>query len=256
MSRSRLRSFLRRGVRRALALWRRSRPGREVTRFGAMRRLRPVSEEWGYDRGQPIDRWYIDDFLGRFSMAHYYAAGDIRGRILEVGGDEYSSRAAARSGRGSISSIDVLHVSDENPKATIVGDLVTGAGVPKDAFDCLICTQTLHVVFDIHAAVRTIHQALRRGGVALVTVPGITRSCVPDRDHWGDYWRLTSSGAEQLFAQVFGADSVRVETYGNLRTAMGFLQGMAAEEFAPWELQVHDLDFEVLIGIRAQRASP
>jgi SAM-dependent methyltransferase len=219
-------------------------------RRGAMRRLRPVSEDWGFDRGMPIDRWYIDDFLLRFSRQPGYGAGDIQGRVVEVGGDAYARRFA--SGEGT--SIDVLHVSAENPKATVVGDLVTGDGVPTGAFDCVICTQTLHVIYDIHAAVATLHRMLRPGGVALVTAPGITRSCIPDRDFWGDYWRLTAQSAARMFGDAFGPANVRIEPYGNLLTAMGFLQGMGAEEFRPWELKLRDPDYEVLIGIRAQKA--
>jgi SAM-dependent methyltransferase len=218
-----------------------------------MRRLRPVSDQWGYDRGTPVDRWYIDDFLGRFARASGYAAGDVRGRVMEVGGDDYARALATYDGPDAVTAIEVLHVSSENPKATVVGDLTTGDGVPTEAFDCIICTQTLHVLYDVHAAVRTIHAALRPGGTALVTVPGITRSCIPDRDYWGDYWRLTSQGAARLFGDVFGPEHVRTEPYGNLLTALGFLQGMAAEEFADWELRLRDPDYEVIVGIRAQK---
>jgi SAM-dependent methyltransferase len=231
-----------------------ARPPRGFARIGAMRRVRPVSDDWGFDRGTPVDRWYVEDFLGRFSQAPGYAAGDVRGRVMEVGGDEYARKLAPRDD-AAVTAIEVLHVSEANPKATVIGDLTTGKGVPEAAFDCLICTQTLHVLYDVHGAVRTMHRALRPGGVALVTVPGITRSCVPDRDYWGDYWRLTSQGAARLFGDVFGPEHVRVEAYGNLLTAMGFLQGMAAEEFARWELQLRDPDYEVIVGIRAQRAS-
>ena len=86
-----------------------------------MRRLRPVSEVWGYDRGTPVDRWYIQDFLRRFGQAPGYASGDIRGRVLEVGGDEYASSLATREGPGATTSIDVLHVTSANPTATVVG---------------------------------------------------------------------------------------------------------------------------------------
>jgi SAM-dependent methyltransferase len=215
-----------------------------------MRRMRPVSGEWGFDRGTPVDRFYVEDFLERFMRRPGYGAGDLTGRVIEVGGDEYARRFAAASA----DQVDVLHVSAENPQATVVGDLVTGDGIPDEAFDCVICAQTLHVIYDIHAAVATLHGMLKPGGVVLATVPGITRGCVPDRDYWGDYWRLTTQSAERLFADVFGASQVRVETYGNLLSAMGFLQGMAAEEFDEWELRVHDPDYEVLIGVRAQRA--
>jgi SAM-dependent methyltransferase len=239
----------RRALRRRIA-----RPPRGLARIGAMHRPRPVSATWGFDRGTPVDRWYVDDFLTRFSRVPGYGAGDVRGRVMEVGGDAYATKLAAGPAEGVVDSIDVLHVSAENPKATVVGDLATGEGVPARAFDCVICTQTLHVIYDMPGAVESLHRTLRPGGVALVTVPGITRSCIPDRDYWGDYWRLTSQSAARLFGDVFGAGNVRIEAYGNLLTAMGFLQGMAAEEFQEWELRLRDQDYEVLIGIRAQRA--
>lgn len=218
-----------------------------------MYRLRPVSDEWGFDRGLPIDRWYVRDFLIRFSGTNDYAAGDVRGRVIEVGGDEYARAFVPGDTTDGISSIDVLHISAANASATIVGDLRTGEGIPSGAFDCVICTQTLHVIYDVQAAISSIHTMLADGGVALVTVPGITRGCIPDRDQWGDFWRFTTQSATRAFGDVFGADNVHVEAYGNLLTAMGFLQGMAAEEFSETELRLRDPDFEVLIGIRAQR---
>jgi SAM-dependent methyltransferase len=226
-----------------------------MARLGAMRRMRPVSDEWGFDRGLPVDRWYVEDFLGRFAADPGYAGGDIAGRILEVGGDQYAKRfAAAAAAGGPGPQLEVLHVSAVNEAATVVGDLSTGEGIPKERYDCILCTQTLHVIYDMRAAIRSLHDALVPGGVALVTVPGITPACVPDRDHWGDWWRLTSSSARALFHEVFEPEHVHVEAYGNLLTAMGFLQGLAAEEFAPWELELRDPAFEVLIGVHARRA--
>ena len=46
--------------------------------FGDLRRLTPISKDWGYDRGKPIDRYYIERFLSLYKE-------DIRGRVLEVG---------------------------------------------------------------------------------------------------------------------------------------------------------------------------
>ena len=31
--------------------------------LGSLGRTRPVSYHWGYDRGLPVDRWYIERFL-------------------------------------------------------------------------------------------------------------------------------------------------------------------------------------------------
>jgi len=39
--------------------------GRERVEFGDFRRLTPISPVWGLDRGIPLDRYYIHNFLAR-----------------------------------------------------------------------------------------------------------------------------------------------------------------------------------------------
>ena len=205
-------------------------------------RTRPISDEFGYDRGTPIDRIYIDDFLQRNNSC-------IRGRVLEVGDDTYCRRFGANR----ITRQDVLHVTTGNPAATIVGDLSTKGLLPSGAFDCLVLTQTLHLIYDMRAAVREMHRALRPGGVVLLTVPGITRI---DRGEWGKdwFWSLTDVSARRLFAEVFGAEHVTVESDGNVYAATLFLQGLAAEEADAAMLAAYDPCFPVLISVRAQKS--
>jgi hypothetical protein len=211
--------------------------------------LVPVSREFGYDRGTPIDRFYIEDFVARHGVMPEYSDGDIVGRVMEIGGSEY----ARRYGREALSEIEVLHVSADNPEATIVGDLATGAQVPVDRYDCIICTQTLNVVYDVRGAVRTLHAALAPGGVLLLTVAGICQAARPDRDAWGDYWRFTSLSVRRLLEEHFDPSDVRVEAYGNLASATSFLQGRAAAELRHDELVPRDPDYEVLVAARAQK---
>jgi len=214
----------------------------------------PLSRTYGFDRGLPIDRYYVEDFVRRFGGAPGYAAGCVQGRVLEIGGRSYVDRFGAWSNEpatGKVHRVDVLHVDASNPEATIVGSLTDQDTLPADAFDCIICTQTLHVIYDIDTAVRMLHRALRPGGTVLVTVPGITASCRPDRDQWGDWWRFTEGSSRRLFAEVFGAAQVHVEAHGNLTAAAAMLVGMAAEELPEHRLHLRDRDYDVLIGIRA-----
>ena len=228
-----------------------------AARLGDLRRLTPISRRFGMDRGQPIDRYYIEDFLGRHGGSAAYAQGEIRGHVCEVGGDEYVRKFGGwRGGDGAataVTAVDVLHADASNPDATLVGDLSSGSGVPDQRFDCVICTQTLNVVYDTEGVVRTLHRMLKPGGVALVTVPGITQAARPDRDLWGDYWRFTTLSAQRIFEGVFGAQGVRVVAYGNVLTSAAFLYGLAAEELSREELELRDPDYEMLIAIRAQK---
>ena len=204
--------------------------------------LEPLSRDFGKERGAPIDRWYIHRFL-------WERRGDVRGRVLEVGDPDYSDYL----GEGEISRCDVLHAKPGNPAATLVGDLATGEGIPRDAFDCILLTQTLQLVYDVAGVVRTLHDALVPGGVALVTVPGISQISQYDRREWGDHWRFTQDSARRLFADVFGADRVETVAYGNVLVSAAFLYGLAIEDLDEDELRHRDEDFDFLVCVRAVR---
>lgn len=234
----------------ALAVARRARAAflRAVRPAGGSTGLRPVSETWGLDRGTPIDLYYLERFVARH-------AADITGRTLETG----DARYARKFGAG-VTRADVVHLAPGNPNATLVGDLATGEGIPSDAYDCIILTNTLLLIYDVRAALETCRRALRPGGVLLAHFSGLVRSqtsTVP----WGppgwegeaDYWRFTSSSAGRLCRDVFGADAVEVASFGNVRTATAALYGLAAEEVGHAALEVRDPRYEVVIGVRAVR---
>lgn len=215
-------------------------PKRPV-RWGSLRRTSPVSRVFALDRGTPIDRYYIEDFLeGHRNL--------IRGRVLEIGEPVYTRRY----GGDQVVGVDVLHAVEGNPEASLVGDLETGIGVPEARFDCIILTQTLHVIFDVRAALATTRRALRPGGSLLATAPGISQISRYDMDRWGDYWRFTSLSLRRLLGDVFAPASCTVESFGNVLAATAFLQGIAADELKADELDDHDPDYEVLIGVTAR----
>lgn len=212
--------------------------------FGTLGRLRPISNVFGYDRGTPIDRHYIEGFLDQQSA-------DIRGRVLELGDDTY----IRRYGGDKVTRTDVLHVVEGNPEATIVADLTDAQQIPSDSFDCIIFTQSLQMIFDMNAALGTLHRILRPGGVLLVTSAGIAKiGRRLGRDDWGEYWHLTTQSMEALLSQHFTGGKVAVASRGNVLTATCFLHGLAAEELEPGQLDFDDPDFEVIVTARAEKA--
>jgi hypothetical protein len=203
------------------------------------RRLDPVSRVFGFDRGLPIDRYFIEQFLE--ANAH-----DIRGRVLEIADNTYTRRF----GGNRVSRSDVL-ATQEQVNATYVGDLSTGRGVPDEAFDCIILTQTLNVIYDVKGTIATCHRCLTSGGVVLATLPCICQISRHDMDRWGDYWRFTTLSARKLFEEFFCAEDVLVQAHGNVFVAVAFLHGLASEELSPKELEFNDPDYQVLITVRA-----
>jgi SAM-dependent methyltransferase len=227
-----------RPVRRAVVDWRRRRP----PKLGELRRVTPIDPNWGFERGTPIDRVYVDEFIGRH-------AEDIRGRVLEIAAPDYTARFGTNVER-----VDVLMASAGNPDATIVGDLADAPHIPSDGFDCAIVTQTLQFVYDVRAALATLHRILAPRGVLLATVPGITKISPPEDEEWGEWWHFTGRSARRLAEEAFGPGSVEVETYGNVLAAAGFLYGLAASDLRPEELTARDRLYEVTIAIRAVKA--
>ena len=110
-------------------------------------RLEPISRSFGFDRGTPIDRHYIERFL-------YGHSRSIRGRVLEIGDPTYTNKFG-----NDVRQSDVLHAVAGNRKATIVGNLETGQGIPTNAFDCIILTQVLPFIFDVRAAIGNCYHA-------------------------------------------------------------------------------------------------
>ena len=203
------------------------------------RRASPLSVCWGFDRGTPVDRYYIERFLEEYRR-------DIAGRTLEVADSEYTNRYGA-----GVTQSDIVDIDPSNKDATLVADLSIADQIPQSVFDCFILTQTLQFIYDIDAVIRNAHQLLKPGGVLLMTVPAMSRI---DPEASEDCWRFTSASCSRLFAETFGAKNTTVRSYGSLPTCIGFLQGMACEELSHKELAKNDPAFPLLIAVRAVKA--
>ncbi len=204
-----------------------------------LRNLEPISKVFGFDRGTPIDRVYIEDFLSK-NMRF------IQGVVCEIAEDTYSRKFGTN-----VEKFEILHYTKNNPKATIIGDLTNLNSLPQEAIDCFILTQTLNFIYDFKSAIKGVHFTLKPGGIVLATVAGLSQISRYDYERWGDFWRFTDLSIKKAFEEVFGVGNVEVETYGNVLTATAFLQGIAAEELSKEELFYKDKDYQVLIAIKA-----
>jgi hypothetical protein len=208
--------------------------------MGSLRRTRPLSDNWGFDRGTPVDRYYIEKFLG----GH---VDRIHGRVLEIKDSGYTRKF----GRG-VERADVLDVDPNNRQATFVADLSASDSTPSNAFQCFILTQTLHLIYDLHGAIRHSHRMLAPGGTLLVTLPALSR--VPHGDGLNyDYWRFTIASARKLFGGIFGADNVEVKSHGNVLAGIAFLAGLACEELTTAELETYDPYFPLIVSVVATK---
>ena len=223
-----------------MTTWRhRMRRLRRPALLGTLRRTRPLSAVWGRDRGTPVDRWYIESFLGEH-------ATDVRGRVLEVLDATY----ARRFGGDQLASVDVLDIDASNAQATIIADLQQADGVPDASFDTIILTQVLQFLADPRRGLAESWRLLAPGGTLLLTVPTVSR--LSPRTAEADMWRFTPAGLRQLAASLPGA-SVEVTGRGNVLAGIAFLAGMAIEELRPRE-RTDDPLHPVIVTLRAVKS--
>jgi len=206
-----------------------------------LKNLEPISRVFGFDRGTPIDRVYIEEFLHKNRYL-------IKGVVCEIADNSYSKKYGSN-----VEKYEILHYTSDNKNATIVGDLTNTSTIPQNAIDCFIMTQTLNFIYDFKSAISGLHYMLKKGGVALVTVAGISQISRYDYERWGDYWRFTDLSIKKAFEEVFGEGNVQVETYGNVLASIAFLQGIAAEELTNEELFYKDKDYQMIITIKARK---
>ena len=203
-------------------------------------RLNPLRRAFGHDVGTPVDRYYIEAFLAR----HQH---DIRGNVLEVRENRY----ARKFGGDAITGIDVLDIDRENRSATLLADLTRADEFAADRYDCIILTQVLQQIFDLHAVLQTLHKVLKPGGVVLVTVPAITPIDRYAFDRHIEFWRFTTLSAQRLFATMFPSDRISVASAGNIFTAICFLHGVVLEEMDPKALDHQDEEYPLIVAVRA-----
>lgn len=206
---------------------------------GDFERATPFSKDFGFDRGGPIDRYYIESFLEKNKI-------DIHGRVLEIGDNEYT----LRFGESRVNQSDILHIDESNSKATFIGDLSNVPQIPSDSFDCIVLTQTLHFIYDFKGALQTCHRILKPGGSLLLTVPGISHI---DQGVWKEYWlwAFTDKSMRRLMNEFFKPDEVEIQTYGNVYVASSFLYGVGLPEFNKKYLNQHDPSYQVIVSVKA-----
>jgi len=199
---------------------------------------KPVSTKFGFDRGLPIDRYYIEKFLNKNKKY-------IKGSVLEISENKYTKKFGGNRVKKSM----VINYK-KTRGVNLVANLETGSGVLEELADCFIMTQTLPFVFDISNVIKNSLKLLKKGGVLLITTPGITQISRYDMDRWGQYWSLTDLAIKKLFSEFVTNKNIHTETYGNVKSSSLFLYGLSASEVDRGELDYNDPNYQLVVCAR------
>ncbi|MCF6276326.1 MAG: methyltransferase [Candidatus Magasanikbacteria bacterium] len=207
--------------------------------FNDLQRIYPISTMFGFDRGTPIDRYYIENFLSANSKF-------ITGKVLEIGDNIYTLKYGNKNVKS-----EVLGFDKTSPNVTIIGDLTKMETLPNKEIDCFICTQTYNFIYDVKKAIKGSYYILKEKGTLLGTVSGISQISRYDMDKWGDYWRFTDKSIRILLEEA-GFKNINVYPMGNVLASIAFLQGVVIEDMPKKQLlNKHDKDYQLTICFTA-----
>jgi len=194
--------------------------------------LNPISDMYGFDRGKPVDRVYIEQFLAKNKKY-------IKGACLEIVDSHYTKMF----GNGKVSRFDALDIFPSK-KANIHGDLRNLIQVKSNVYDCLIITQTFNVVDDYYSTISESYRILKPGGVLLVTMPTIS----PCQNLKVNMWRFSNEGMKYAISKYFGEKNVLSSGYGNLEAVKAFWVGLAKEDMTEKEISEKTNNIPLIIG--------
>lgn len=195
---------------------------------------RPISKRFALERGTAIDRVYIEQFL-RINK------DKIHGIVMEIADSRYTRMFGEK-----VQQSQILHLNGWG-KDVIKGNLETGEGLIDDSIDCLICTQTIQCIYNLQNVAKSIYALLKPGGTALVTASCLGQVSLYDYHNWGEYWRLTDQSMRKLFTETFDDNSVCVQSWGNMKTAIAYLYGLCAEDLKKEDFEFQDEQYPVII---------
>lgn len=199
----------------------------------------PISGKFGFDRGTPIDRFWIESFLDK--NRRY-----IAGRVLEVTDSKYTKMF----GGNKVLISDVLDINPNNSSANIIGDLRDLHGkIKENTYDCIVLTHVLGLIDDYVSVLKECRRILKRGGTIL-----FTGSCLgPILENNEVYWRFTKKSVKYIFEKHFSPRKLSVESHGNALAGQAFWVGMSQEDLTKEELGHEDDRFPCVIAAVATK---
>lgn len=197
-----------------------------------------ISNDFGFGRGLPIDRYYIDEYF--FENSKF-----IFGNCLEFGDSAYLDRYGTFVTKKNIFNYSATpYIRGSN----IDGDITKLTSLPKDEFDCIVCINVLNFIYDLPKALLGLKHMLKTDGKILLTMAGVASHISRyDMNRWGDFWRVTDKAAILLLEES-GFKIELMSMYGNPYACTAQINGYCVEDVNKNELLPSHKDYQLLLG--------
>lgn len=201
----------------------------------------PVSLQFGTERGTPIDRYYIEEFLNRNRQK-------IQGTVLEIEDNNYT-REFGVEGYKSV----VMDVSTVSSDVDFQANLETGEGIKDGIADCFILTQTLMYLYNTDNAADNIHRLLKTNGVALITCSGISQNSRRCMDEYGCMFNYNVDAFKKMFSDSERFEILELGSYGNVKTVCAHLAGLCQEDLTEHDFDINDRYYPLVVYVAVRR---
>lgn len=211
-----------------------SRPVGQIE-LGDLRRRAPFDPMFGFTRGTPIDRYYLDRFIERIRP-------EVRGAVLEIGGSRANRERYRFDAATEYRAMDIKR----SPDVDLVGDVHDRGLIPPGTLDAIVIFNVLEHCARPWVVADNLRAWLRVGGKVFAMVPSVQRVHRQPKD----YWRPYPDGMEVLFS-----DFARCQlfVYGNPLTSVAAIMGIAAQELSADELDHVNIGYPVATCVIAEK---
>ena len=198
--------------------------------------INKYSEKFGFDRGTPIDRYYIDEFIRNLELNNEFNTA------LEFGELNYVEQFNV-SHKFFLSHPDFSKSKDT--KNQILFDLNTQKKYDGQKFDLIISTNVINFTKNPFVTLRHHIDMLNIDGTIFLTASSSMPISQFDAERWGDYWRFTPDAMHHLLENL--DCEYQVESLGNFKSSVAFLCGLASEEMEESDLKEKDNRYPLLV---------
>ena len=211
-----------------------SRGAKKLRRFFLNARLIEIvprarlSKSFGTDRGTPVDRMLMELFLQK------YCDDENTGNLLEFSDSSFSDALFPLANKYVFHFQEGL-IPDLGVGNAIVGDLnLLPLPILQAKFDLIISTQVLAFTKNPFLVAQNLVAMLSVGGRIIGTEPFMSQISDYDDNRWGDYFRFTTKGLEQVFSSNSNVQ-IATSTFplGNYQSTRMSLQGIVQEDKIP-----------------------